>query len=244
MPVLAKTLLKHSFLAQGAKPRLLLCYLLYSLSSHLFLPALPHFWRTAFLGVWVLFTFFVFLIVIIPSLGETELLSLPYQQIPVKPAYLVATQALMVFHNMLLFVAARFFFALDTPLLLPDGFTLPAAANILSFGLYATAISIGILMLLLSLSTKKEPFAALIFYAAICLIFYLLLFHITPDPLDIARLFATPLFDLAEGSAATSNSWLQAPLGLARRNILQLIVVLILQGVSLTCLLSGKIDAS
>lgn len=241
MPALAKKLLKHSFLAQGVKPRLLWCYLLYSLSSHLLLPVLPHFWRAVFQGVWVLFTFFVFFFVIIHSLGETELLSLPYQQIPVKPAFLVATQVLLIFNNMFFFLAARFFFALDTPLLLPDGFTLAAAANILSFGLYATAISIGIVMLPLSLSTKKEPFAALIFYAAIGLIFYLLLFHIAPDPLDVARLLSTPLFDLPEGSAA-AGSWLQAPWSAAWRNIFHLTIVLFLQIISLTWLLSGKID--
>lgn len=238
------TLLKYSFLALGGIPWLLLCYLLLSFISHLFLPALPDFWARTATGAWGLFSsvfalFFLPWGVINQGIDNLRLL---YQQIPVKPVYLVASHLIILFAVTLLFLAAWAFFAGYSSTLMPYGVTMLVAVNIFSFGLSATALGTGILMLVVVLLIGKERIPGLVEFGTFFLAICLLLFQFRPNLFDLAALLAIPLVGLTEGAAIAGGLLLQTPWNMAWRNIIQISAVLILQFFSLTYMLSGKID--
>lgn len=238
------TLLKYSFLALGGMPWLLLCYLLLSFASHLFLPALPDFWARTAAGAWGLFStvagvFFLPRRVINQGLDNLRLL---YQQIPVKPVCLVASHFIIVFAVTSLFLTGWAFFAGFSSTLMPYGVNLLVVVNIFSFALSATALGAGILMLVVVLVIGKERIPNLIEFGTFFLAICLLLFQFRPNIFDLAVLLTIPLAGLTEGAAVAGYFLLQTPWNIAWRNIIQISAVLILQFISLTYMLSGKID--
>lgn len=238
-------LLKYFFLALGGRLWFLIFYLLFSLASHLFAPALPEFLRqSAMLGMWFLLSFTAFMIIIevVFSRGTT-LLNLPYQQIPQGPGRLIASHLVMAFTAAAIIIAAWISFYPFASTLMPGGATLLAAANIFSFSLYVTSISLVILMLLLSfLAAAGERLgAAFLGFSAVFLVIYLLVF---PVNLNLLGLVAAPLAGLTEGFVLAGDTLLQTPWNATWRNIILTSAALILQFMSLTYLLNGKTDVS
>jgi len=236
-------LLKYFFLALGGRLWFLIFYLLFSLASHLFAPALPEFLRqSAMLGVGFLLSFIAFMIIIevVFSRGTT-LLNLPYQQIPQGPGKLVASHLVMVFTVVLIFIASWVSFYPFASTLLPGGVNLPAAANIFSFSLYVTSISLVILMLVLSFLTAagERLGAAFLGFSAVFLVIYLLVF---PVNLNLLGLVIAPVVGLTEGFVLAGDTLLQTPWNAAWRNVIITTAALLLQYLSLTYLLNGNID--
>lgn len=224
---------------------MLLSYLLFSFSSHLLLPALPDFLQGVITGVWSLFSLCV-LIYVLPVIffdRGTDLLKLPYRQIPVKPFFLIACHVVFVFATKFISLTAWVFFVLFTPVMLPNIVNLLSAVNIFSLGLFATAISVSFTMFSFLFFNRKEFLSALLVFAALCLVVYLLLFQVSLDLLDILGLLAIPPFGLPEAIAFAGVNLLQTPWETAWSDIMLLMAALLLQCTSLTCMLSGKVDA-
>jgi hypothetical protein len=236
-------LLKYSFLALGNRLWYLAIYLLFSLTSHLFAPALPEFLRqSAMLGVWFLLSVINIMIFMdVVFFRGNALASLQYQQSPQKPGKLITSHLMMVCSIALLFIASWVSFYPFAYTLLPGGVTLPAIANIFAFSLYFGSISLIILMLAHSfLAAAGNQFgAALLGFLTIILAIYLLIFHADLNP---SGLVTAPIADLTEGAAIAGGSLLQTPWNVALRNIFITTSALILQYIGLTYLLNGRID--
>lgn len=229
----------------GGRPLVLLGYLLFSFSSHLLLPALPDFLQGVITGVWSLFSLCV-LIYVLPGIfidRGTDFLKLPYRQIPVKPVFLIAYHVVFIFATKFISLTAWVFFVLFTPATLPNNVNLLSAVNIFSLGLFATAISLGFTMFTFLFFNRKEFLSTLLVFAALCLVVYLLLFQISLDLRDILGLLIITPFGLPEATAFASVNLLQTPWGTAWSDIMLLMAALLLQCTSMTCMLSGKVDA-
>lgn len=236
-------LIKYSFLALGSRLWFLVIYLLFSLTSHLFAPALPEFLRqSVMLAVWFLLMVInlIFILDVVFGRGIT-LLYLPYQQIPQGPGKIVASHLVMVFTVALIFIAFWVSFHPFASTLMPGGATLLAAANIFSFGLYATSFSMITLMLFLSgyAAAGGRSCAAFLGFSAVFLVIYLLVFQVN---LNLLGLVTAPVAGLTEGFILAGDILLQTPWNELRRNVIITTATLILQYMSLTYLLSGRVD--
>ena len=236
-------LLKYSFLAISSRLFILVIYLLFSLTSHLFAPALPEYLRqSAMLGVWFFLSLINYIIIIfdVAFVRGITLLYLPYQQIPQKPGKLVASHLVMAFAVVSIFIAAWVSFYPFASVLMPDGATLLAVANIFSFSLYVASISLIVLMLGLALHTVgRQRGAAFLAFSAMFLVIYLLVFPVNLNPLGLVW---APMAGLTEGFVLAGDTLLQTPWDAAWRNIILTTAALILQYMSLTYLLSGRVD--
>ena len=235
-------LLKYSFLALGSRLWLLVIYLLFSLTSHLFAPALPEYLRqSAMLGVWFLLSLINITFIFDVAFGQgITLLYLPYQQIPQGPSKLIAAHFVMAFTVVLIFIASWVSFHPFASTLMPGGVTLLAAANIFSFGLYVTSISMFTLMFVLSgYAARGQSGAALPGFTTVFLVIYLLVFQAN---LNLLGLVTAPVAGLTEGFVLAGDILLQTPWNELRRNVIITTAALILQYMSLTYLLSGRTD--
>ena len=235
-------LLKYSFLALGGRLFILVIYLLFSLATHLFVPALPEFLRqSALLVVWFILSFINFMIIVAIVTGRGITLLYPqYQQIPHGPGKLVASHLVMAFAVVSIFIAAWVSFYPFALNLMPAGATLLVAVNIFSFSLYVASISLIVLMLALALYTVgRQRGAAFLAFSAMFLVIYLLVFPVNLNPLGLVW---APIAALTEGTAIPGDTLLQTPWDAAWMNIILTTAALILQYMSLTYLLSGRVD--
>ena len=235
-------LIKYSFLALGSRLWFLATYLLFSLTSHLFAPLLPEFLRqSAMLGVWFLLSLINFILIFDVAFGRgITLLYLPYQQIPQGPGKLLASHLVMVFTVILIFMASWVSFYPFVTTLMPGGVTLLAAANIFSFGIYVSSISLITIMLVLSgYAARGLHGATLLGYSAVFLVIYLLVYQVN---LNLLGLIAAPVAGLTEGFVLAGDTVLQTPWNALWRNVIITTAALILQYMSLTYLLSGRTD--
>ncbi|MBS3948149.1 MAG: hypothetical protein KGZ57_07625, partial [Dethiobacter sp.] len=169
------------------------------------------------------------------------LLNLPYQQIPQKSGKLIASHLVMAFTVVSIFIAAWVSFYPFASTLMPGGVTLPAIANIFTFSLYVSSISLIILMLSLSFrALAGERFgAALLGFTAVFLVIYLLIFQ---ADLNLLGLVIAPVAGLTEGFILAGDTLLQTPWGTIWRNVIITAAALILQTLSLIYLLGGRVD--
>ncbi|MBT9173279.1 MAG: hypothetical protein DDT21_01673 [Syntrophomonadaceae bacterium] len=235
-------LLKYSFLALGGRLFILVIYLLFSLATHLFVPALPEFLRqSALLVVWFILSFINFMIIVAIVTGRgLTLLHTQYQQIPHGPGKLIASHLVTAFAVVSIFITAWVSFYPFASNLMPAGATLLVAVNIFSFSLYVASISLIVLMLGLALHTVgRQRGAAFLAFSAMFLVICLLVFPVNLNPLGLVW---APIAGLTEGTAIPGDTLLQTPWDAAWRNIILTTAALILQYMSLTYLLSGRID--
>ncbi|MCL5982585.1 MAG: hypothetical protein M1571_08780 [Firmicutes bacterium] len=234
-------LLKYSFLALGSRLWFLVIYLLFSLISHLFAPALPGFWRSLMLGVWFLFSSINFMIIwdVIFSRGM-NLLHLQYQQIPQGLGKLIVSHLVMVFTVISIVITSWTTFSPFASTLMPGGVSLLVAANIFSFSLYLTSISLFIIMLGFAIAAAKEKHIAALLRSLVLFLIGLLLFQ---ADLNLLGIVAVPLDGLQQGFVLAGDALLQTPWDTIWRNVIITTAALILQYMSLIYLLGGGVDA-
>ena len=226
-------LLKYSFLALGSRLWFLVIYLLFSLTSHLFAPALSGFWRSLMLGVWFIISSINFKIILEVIFARgINLLHPLYQQIPQKQRKLIASHLVMVFTVIALVIASWASFFPFASTLMPGGITIQVAANIFSYSLYITSISLFIIILGLAIATAIERHVApLLRSSTLLVVICLLLFQVN---LNIFGLVSAPVTGLAESTAIASDSLLQTPWNTLWKNLSITTAVLLLQFMSLT----------
>jgi len=236
-------LLKYSFLALGSRLWFLVIYLLFSLTSHLFAPVLPeHLRQSAMLGGWFILSYINFMIIFNASFGRgITLLCLPYQLIPQGASKLIASHLVMAFTVVLIFIVSWVSFYPFASTLMPGGVTLLVAANVFSFSLYFTSISMVTLMLLLPFLAAARDRLGIAFQGLLASFAVIYLLVVQVD-LNLFGLVVVPLAGLTEGAVIGGVSLLQTPWNTLWKNLSITTAVLFLQFMSLTYLLNGRVD--
>ncbi len=174
-----------------------------------------------------------------------EILSPLYQQIPRKPIELLVCHFTVAFGCVLLFLVSYTTFAWHGSSLMPDGFSWLVALNILSLSLYTTALGLAILSVLVLFAVNKDRWPRIASLLGVAVVTYLLALHVGSGILTLIELASSPMAGLtAYGEIIIADSVLHAPWDIGVTNVAQVSFLLLLQGGTLTYLLSGRVDVA
>ncbi|HAI21982.1 MAG TPA: hypothetical protein DCM14_08835 [Clostridiales bacterium UBA8153] len=227
--------IKYRLIAQEGFLYLLGLHWAASLASHLFNPALPSPWPGVMLVVFLLLSFFPYILVLTEIFTASKAFGhVLYWQTPLSLGWLVGAQLVVMFVVSLAFIGSWAYFAPFARLLMPRGVTALAVANLVVVALHALAWAMAFMLLLAAkLTVRDVPMAVPALVAALASLYWLAL----PATVDVLEFFMSPL------AALPGDSLLLAPWPSVWQNAGQVLVVLAVQyAVLLYVMVRGKAD--
>jgi len=206
-----------------------------SLASHLLGDDLPRPWPGVMLAVWLVLSFFPYVLVLTEVFTARKAFGhVLYWQTPLPLSKLVGAQLVVVFAVALPFMGSWVHFALFSPVLMPQGVTALAAANLVIMGLHVLAWAVAFMLLFAGrLTIRHSPIALLAFLVALASMYWLNL----RVPVSVLQFLMAPF----TGSWPDQPIWV--PWSLAWQNAGQVLAVVALQfGLLLYVMTHGKAD--
>jgi len=235
-------IMKHFVRAIEYKLWLLLWYLAMSLAAHLVAGTVVATYITA---PWWLVSLAVMAFVVMDILlvKGLQILGILYQQIPRQPIELLVCHFIVAFACVLLFLVGYTAFPWHGVGIMPDGFTWLVALNILSLGLYTTALSVALLSALGLLTVTKDYWPRIASIIGVAVAAYLLAFHVGPGIFTLGQLVFSPPAELTPcGEVIISDYVLHAPWDVVATNIAHMSFLLIFQVGILNYVLTDRVD--
>jgi len=207
-----------------------------SLASHLFDPALMRPWPGVMLTIFLILSFFPYILVLTEVFTASKAFGHAlYWQTPLSLGRQVGAQLLMVFIVTMGFMGSWAHFALFRYVLMPQGVTVQAVANLVVTGLHVLVWAMAFILLLAGrLTFRHTPIALPAFLVALASLYWLNLLA----PANVLEFLMAPLAPAMPGDRLLLTPW-----PLAWQNAGRVLVVLAVQYlVLLYVMVKGKAD--